>query len=405
MNALVAQLAKRVPFIRRLAEERDAALTQRAAAILERDTALAARDAALVELDKVLAAHAAATSAKSASRGVSADDVIVCIEMILGRTPDAELVDYHLRRGFPDRFALGKYMINTGEFQSRFAGAMRNVRPASVYEELVEFAYRATLLRSSDDIGQTHWVNLLKSNKATLQDLLSFLFSSQEFSLHLRPFLDTYLGAKLPLMNEHSQNRELSILITHMVNSLAKHRIVVDAGAHGRMGSNSYDLMRHFGWRGILIEPNPALVTKIKDEFDGLNFVILPVAVSNFRGTAPLYLGIDGQISSIQRESTAQWGEITGVIEVPVEKLSDILIREGIPLDFDLLSSDTEGEECNILHDLVDHGFRPHWIIMETYLASEVKDLNTLPLPTAIVAEYQIIGRTFPNLILSRQEC
>jgi hypothetical protein len=38
MNALVAQLAKRVPFIRRLAEERDAALTQRAAAILERET-------------------------------------------------------------------------------------------------------------------------------------------------------------------------------------------------------------------------------------------------------------------------------------------------------------------------------------------------------------------------------
>jgi len=133
MNAFVSHLTKKVPLIRRLVEARDVAVTERAAAIIERDSALATREAALAELDKVLAAQEAANAAKSAANGVSSDDVIACIEMILGRTPHAELVEYHLRRGFPDRFALGKYVINTGEFQSRYARTMRNVRPASVF--------------------------------------------------------------------------------------------------------------------------------------------------------------------------------------------------------------------------------------------------------------------------------
>jgi hypothetical protein len=147
MNALVAHLTKKVPVIRRLAEERDAAVTERGAANVERDTALTARDAALAErnvaliardaalaeLDKVLAAQQAANAAKSAANGVSPDDVIACIEMILGRTPDAELVQYHLGLGFANRSALGKYMINTGEFQNRYAEAMQKFRPASIF--------------------------------------------------------------------------------------------------------------------------------------------------------------------------------------------------------------------------------------------------------------------------------
>jgi FkbM family methyltransferase len=44
---------------------------------------------------------------------VTAEDVIASIEMILGFTPDAALVDYHLGLGFADRFALGKYMMST----------------------------------------------------------------------------------------------------------------------------------------------------------------------------------------------------------------------------------------------------------------------------------------------------
>jgi hypothetical protein len=57
MNAHVAHLVKKVPLIRRLVEERDAAVIERSAAILERDTALAARDSAVTERDTALAAR------------------------------------------------------------------------------------------------------------------------------------------------------------------------------------------------------------------------------------------------------------------------------------------------------------------------------------------------------------
>src|SRR5215469_15327795 len=66
-----------------------------------------------------------ASNVGAAARGITADDVIAGIEMLLGRTPDAALVDYHLGLGFADRFALGKYIINTGEFQSRVSRTSR----------------------------------------------------------------------------------------------------------------------------------------------------------------------------------------------------------------------------------------------------------------------------------------
>jgi FkbM family methyltransferase len=73
------------------------------------------------------------TASKAGVGGVSADDVIACIEMILGRTPDANLVKYHLGLGFPDRFALGEYMIKTGEFRERYSLQSASLRPPPVF--------------------------------------------------------------------------------------------------------------------------------------------------------------------------------------------------------------------------------------------------------------------------------
>jgi FkbM family methyltransferase len=131
VKTILAHITKKVPLIARLVEERDGAVTERRDAIINRDTALPARDAALSERHSGLIAHDdavielgnvttgdAAVATKSTANGISANDVIASIEMILGRTPDVELVEYHLRLGFPDRFALGKHMLNTDEFRS-----------------------------------------------------------------------------------------------------------------------------------------------------------------------------------------------------------------------------------------------------------------------------------------------
>jgi FkbM family methyltransferase len=56
-----------------------------------------------------------------AAPGVTAEDITACIELMLGRTPEPELVEYHLKLGFHNRFALGEYVLGSAEFESRYA--------------------------------------------------------------------------------------------------------------------------------------------------------------------------------------------------------------------------------------------------------------------------------------------
>jgi FkbM family methyltransferase len=84
---------------------------------------------------------------KSVSR-VGPDDVIACIEMLLGRTPDAGLVEYHLGLQFPDRFALGEYMIRTGEFRTRYSLQSAGIRPHPVFlgDRVLSFTHRGNII-------------------------------------------------------------------------------------------------------------------------------------------------------------------------------------------------------------------------------------------------------------------
>jgi len=56
---------------------------------------------------------------RNITAGVTAEDVIASIEMILGWTPDQALVDYHLGLGFANRQELGRYMLATDEFRNK----------------------------------------------------------------------------------------------------------------------------------------------------------------------------------------------------------------------------------------------------------------------------------------------
>jgi FkbM family methyltransferase len=72
--------------------------------------------------------------------GVTAADVVASIEMILGRTPDDGLVDYHLAMGFKDRFALGEYMMSTSEFRARNSTPAR--QPIFLGDRVLGFTHR-----------------------------------------------------------------------------------------------------------------------------------------------------------------------------------------------------------------------------------------------------------------------
>ena len=205
------------------------------------------------------------------------------------------------------------------------------------------------------------------------------------------------------LTNDVSQFGETWLVLRDIVNRAAKHRIVVDVGARGRERSNSYDLMRHLDWRGILVEANPGLIPSINAEFSGLNYRLINCAVSDYSGTAKFFLGVNDDVSSLTHDAAQGWGAVQGEVEVTVERLSRILGQNGVPHDFDLLSIDAEGEDINILNEVVQAGYLPTYIVIEASNDYRTKSLSDLPITPLVSQRYAIVEQTRANLILRRR--
>lgn len=272
-------------------------------------------------------------------------------------------------------------------------------------EEAVTALYRILLLRDPDPAGLKAYARLLLSGQATLPDLVEKICRSDEFSTKIGRFTARYGRADAThFTNDSSQYGETALLLREIINCSSRHRRVVEVGVLGQNGSNSYDLLRWFGWKGLLIEANPRLVATIRKEFAGLDIELVNCAVSNFTGTAKLYLGVNDGVSSLQRQAAAGWGPVQGEVEVPVRRLADILAEHSVPPDFDVLSLDIEGEDIKVMNDLLENSpFRPRWIIVEASYNFKTKSLSDLPVARSIVDEYEIFGQTAANLLLTRR--
>lgn len=267
--------------------------------------------------------------------------------------------------------------------------------------QFIEAAYEKLLLRPIDSFGVEHWGNALLNDPRRASEFLDALLGGQEFTNMCGRFLQSYVAPeRIPFITDNSQFGELKILLGEMISRSVRHKIVIDCGAYGRDCSNSYDLMRHFGWRGLLIEPSSSRIEIIRREFAGLDYDLVPVAAASYTGTATLHIGAADGVSSIHRGVTEAVTPIVNTLEVAAERLPDILERHKIPKDFGLLSIDAEGEGHNLLNDAVASGYRPTWVIIEVFEGLNVKTLDDQPLSDEVKASCRIVGRTFPNLIL-----
>lgn len=257
------------------------------------------------------------------------------------------------------------------------------------------------LLNREPDAGADDKVDRLARGHSSLADILREVLSSEEYrDLHERG-PEPAPASPQPLLNDQTQFGELEILLRLWVNEFARHRIVVDVGARGRERSNSYDLMRSFGWRGVLYEANPNLIEPIKAEFGDLDYRLIQAAVSDYNGKATFHLGANDDVSSLNADAAEGWGPLTGAVEVEVRRLGESLKDLDIPLDFDLVSIDIEGEDIKVLNDLVDvFGYRPGWVIIEASYDFTVKALTDLPFSDTVRRSYSLVGQTVANLIL-----
>ena len=266
--------------------------------------------------------------------------------------------------------------------------------------EIIFCLYRRLLLREPDVVGLHALMSHFQSPAERFDDLITQFLESPEFKSKIHIFTRKY-GGDLRFTNDHSQHGEFAEIMKIFLDRGAHVKLVVDVGANGKERSNSYDLLEHFGWRGILVEANPALYPAIDKDFSGLDYELVKTAVSDTTGRGLLALGVNSDISSLESTNTAQWWPISGNVEVVISRLPDILDERGVPHYFDLLSLDIEGFDVRVLNDLVcNSAYRPEVVIVEA--TTETGDLRSIGVATDVVEAYRITATTKANLILQR---
>ena len=269
--------------------------------------------------------------------------------------------------------------------------------------EVIVACYRKLLLREPEVGALEAHSSHINAHKVGPEDLIEGFLRGIEFESVAPHFMRHYVKSHT-LINDNSQNGEVAYLIRSMVNDSARHRYVVDVGARGRDRSNSFDLLKYFGWRGLLVEANPNLISQITSDFEGLNYQLRSCAVANYEGNANFYFGMNDDVSSLDKEGSAAWGELRGECVVPVRRLPSILLDEGVPEDFDLLSLDIEGADISVMNDLISNSsYRPTRVIIEIFNSHLVQSLGDLPFDPSVVQEYALLGSVGANLVLKRK--
>lgn len=169
-----------------------------------------------------------------------------------------------------------------------------------------------------------------------------------------------------------SENGEVTLL-KQLMKDFECDRFLVDAGAHdGVSFSNSLPFIRE-GWRGILIEPAPAVFKKLKKNHGHReNVTCLQVACSDKAGEADLYLGSDGEegfLSSLCQTDNEWFRRSRGThtVKVKTDTLSNILREQQAPSSLGMLLVDCEGMDYEVLLGLDFSRFRPTVITTEEY--------------------------------------
>lgn len=259
-------------------------------------------------------------------------------------------------------------------------------------EQVVAALYRAAFNRDPEPEGLKNHRSALATGTVTLDQLAHTIFHADEHKIRLRGEF---------ALDDKTQFGELVHILKQLVLTGSQHQLIVDVGARGRQGSNSFNLLSDFGWKGLLIEANPMLIDSIHQEFEGLNFEIVNCAVGEQNEIRPFYIGVNDDVSSLLPDHAQVWGELRGSVEVVVRRLADILDEHDVPNDFDILSLDIEGLDVRVLNDLVENSaYRPRIVVIEASYDFATKTMFDAGLSEKVCSLYELAGQTKANLIL-----
>lgn len=137
----------------------------------------------------------------------------------------------------------------------------------------------------------------------------------------------------------------------------------VDVGANDPKNMSQSWLLEQRGWRGVLVEPQPRLAQKLKENRSAAVFACACSSPRNAGKMLPFQLA--GIQSSLNLNFFVAGMRKEDIIEVPVRTLDDILTEAKAPVPIDLLAIDVESHEIEVLDGVTLARWRPRLIVIE----------------------------------------
>ncbi len=169
-------------------------------------------------------------------------------------------------------------------------------------------------------------------------------------------------------------DRGQDVWVINEVYNGKRNGFFVELGAaDGFSDSNTFILEKHYGWSGLLIEPNPINYNRITNWHHRTSTKV-PLAVDPEPGN--LEFMIDGQRSSLlvdeadnmterRASKLARFREKGMVVTVEAVPLEEVLDRYNAPADIDYFSLDVEGSETRIMRNFPFDRYRFHAMTIE----------------------------------------
>jgi FkbM family methyltransferase len=166
------------------------------------------------------------------------------------------------------------------------------------------------------------------------------------------------------MMNEYIL-REENRLIWEFLNC-SEDGFFIEVGAGDPVNLSVTYHLEVKGWKGILVEPQPELTAKLKDNRKAKVWSVACGSLKD-RGEADFFVA--GEFSSLKKHAAFTDVIYSDKIAVPVITLDEILYKEGNP-KIDFLSIDVEGTELNVLKGIDLLKNRPQLIFIEYHVLS-----------------------------------
>jgi FkbM family methyltransferase len=137
----------------------------------------------------------------------------------------------------------------------------------------------------------------------------------------------------------------------------------VDVGANDPKAISQSWHLEQMGWNGVLVEPQPALAQKLREQRQAKVFACACSSPAN--AGKMLALHVAGIHSSLNPDFFVAGMRKENVIEVRARTLDDILDEAKAPTPIDLLSIDVENHEIEVLSGVTLTRWRPRLILIE----------------------------------------